>query len=258
MVFLNGMKILVTNDDGIDSRGLKVLAKALAFLGRVSTVAPDRERSAASHALTLHKPLRVSQRGPRRYSINGTPTDCVNLAANGILRDKPDLVISGINKGANLGDDVTYSGTVSAAMEGTLLGIPSIAVSQAGEAPFHFETATAVIVKLVRLIKQNGLPPDTLLNVNVPNVAAGRIRGIRMTRLGKRLYDHNSIIKKKDPRNKTYYWIGGNREGWEPGRNTDHQAIESSHISITPIHLDLTNYQAIRKLRKWEELLNRI
>ena len=251
------MNILVTNDDGIDSKGLKVLARAIASLGRVSIVAPDRERSAASHALTLHKPLRVSKRGLRRYCINGTPTDCVTLAANGILKDKPDLVISGINNGANLGDDVTYSGTVSAAMEGTILGIPSIAVSQVGEAPFHFETATVVIVKLVRLIKLNGLPTDTLLNVNIPNVAVGEIRGIRMTQLGKRIYDDNSIIKKKDPRNKTYYWIGGNRERWEPGANTDHQAIESGHISITPIHLDLTNYAAIRKLKKWEELLNR-
>lgn len=252
------MNILITNDDGIDSKGLKVLAKALASLGQVSIMAPDRERSAVSHALTLHKPLRLSRLGPSRYSINGTPTDCVNLAANGVLRDKPGLVVSGINRGANLGDDVTYSGTVSAAMEGTLLGIPSIAVSQTGEAPFHFESATAVIVKLVRLIKRDGLPPNTLLNVNVPNLAAGAIRRVCITCLGKRLYDNNSIIKKKDPRNRTYYWIGGNRERWEPGRNTDHQAIESGNISITPIHLDLTNYQAIRKIRKWEKTLNRL
>jgi 5'-nucleotidase len=251
------MKILLTNDDGIQSPGLTVLAKALRPLGEVTVAAPDRERSAASHSLTLHKPLRVNALAKGVYSVSGTPTDCVNLAANGILKTRPDLVVSGINMGGNLGDDITYSGTVSGAMEGTILGIPSVAVSQLGEAPFHFESAARIVVRLARLIRAEGLPPDTLLNVNVPNLPARHLKGVKITCLGKRIFDADTVIRKTDPRGKEYFWIGGNRLNWEPRENTDHEAVEKGYASVTPLHLDLTNYSALDRLGGWEERLNR-
>jgi 5'/3'-nucleotidase len=251
------VRILITNDDGVDSPGIRTLARVMRPLGEVTVVAPDRERSAASHSLTLHKPLRVESLGRRFYSVSGTPTDCVNLATNGILKARPDLVLSGINKGGNLGDDITYSGTVSGAMEGTILGIPSLAVSQLGEAPFHFEPAARLILQLARLIRKNGLPPDTLLNVNVPNLPAGQIKGVRITCLGKRIFDTNTVIRKTDPRGKAYFWIGGNRLNWEPRENTDQEAVEKGYASITPLHLDLTNYSALDRLKDWEDRLNR-
>lgn len=247
------MKILLTNDDGIRSPGLKALHRAMRSLGEVSVVAPERDRSAASHSLTLHKPLRAEPVAPGWYGVSGTPTDCVNLAVNGILKDRPDLVVSGINMGANLGDDITYSGTVSGAMEGTILGIPSIAVSQAGEEPFHFGSAARVLVRLARLIGREGLPPDTLLNVNVPNLPSREIQGVRLTRLGKRIFDSNTIIKKVDPRGKDYYWIGGNRLQWEPMENTDQEAVAEGLVSITPLHLDMTNHPVLGRLKAWEK-----
>lgn len=246
------MLILVTNDDGIQSSGIKTLAKALRGLGDVYVVAPDRERTAAGHSLTLHKPLRIESLGKHTFSVSGTPTDCVNLAVNQILPKRPDLVVSGINRGGNLGDDVTYSGTVSAAMEGTLLGIPSVAFSQLGEEPFQFETAGRYARLLVRWVGRSGLPPDTLLNVNVPAHPYGQVRGVRVTCLGKRVFDSNSIVEKKDPRGKTYYWIGGNRIRWEDRKDSDKQAVEDGWISITPVHLDLTNYTALSALRVLE------
>jgi len=249
------MLILVTNDDGIQSPGIKALAKAMRRVGEVYVVAPDRERTAASHSLTLHKPLRIECLGPRNYSVSGTPTDCVNLAVNEILSRRPGLVVSGINRGGNLGDDVTYSGTVSAAMEGTLLGIPSIAVSQLGEEHFHFETAARFTVRLARLVHRLGLPPDTLLNVNVPDLSPKEIKGVRITCLGRRVFDSNNVIKKQDPRGKTYYWIGGNRIAWEDRKDTDQQAVEEDRISVTPVHLDLTNHSALGTLRDWERRL---
>jgi 5'-nucleotidase len=251
------MKILITNDDGIHSPGIRVLAREMRGLGEVTVVAPDRERSAASHSLTLHKPLRVNALGRGFYSVSGTPTDCVNLAANGILKAQPDLVVSGINMGGNLGDDITYSGTVSGAMEGTILGIPSVAVSQLGEAPFHFESAARLVLQVARLVRGQGLPPDTLLNVNVPNLPPRHLKGVRITCLGKRIFDANTVVRKTDPRGKEYFWIGGNRLNWEPRENTDHEAVEKGYASITPIHLDLTNYPALDRLKIWEERLNR-
>jgi 5'/3'-nucleotidase len=249
------MLILVTNDDGIRSEGIGVLARALKRLGEVYVIAPDRERTAAGHSLTLHKPLRIEPMGPRTYGVSGTPTDCVNLAVNEIMPRRPDLVVSGINRGGNLGDDVTYSGTVSAAMEGTLLGIPSIAVSQLGEDRFHFETAARFAVRLARLVHRAGLPPDTLLNVNVPDLPPREIKGMRVTCLGRRVFDTDNVIKKQDPRGKTYYWIGGNRIAWEERKDTDQEAVESGRISLTPVHLDLTNYSALAVLREWERRL---
>jgi 5'-nucleotidase len=238
--------ILVSNDDGIDSEGIIALASALKRVGEVYVVAPDRERSAAGHSLTLHKPLRVDEVGRRWYAVNGTPTDCINLAVNGILRKRPNLVVSGINKGANLGDDVTYSGTVSAAMEGTLLDIPSFAVSLATKRKLRFEAAAEFAVKLARHILRHGLPRDTLLNVNVPPTKT--IKGYRITRQGKRIYD-NAIIEKVDPRGKKYYWIGGNELKWEGESDTDFYAVSKKYISITPVHLDMTNYDSIEELK---------
>ena len=252
------MKILLTNDDGIYSEGIKSLEKILRPLGEISVAAPDRERSAASHSLTLHKPLRVQEIGRRKYSISGTPTDCVNLAVNGILKDRPDLVVSGINKGGNLGDDITYSGTVSGAMEATLLGIPSLAVSQVGDEPYHFNSAARVMVHLARMIQQHGLPADTLLNINIPNLPPRAIKGVRFTALGKRIFNSDTVIKKIDPRGKEYFWIGGSRLQWETRENTDQEAIKGGFVSVTPLHLDLTNYAALKDLADWGKRLNRL
>ena len=249
------MLILVSNDDGIHSPGIQILADVLRSIGDVYIIAPDRERSAASHALTLHKPLRLEQLGDKIYSVNGTPTDCVNLAINGILSERPDIIVSGINKGGNLGDDVTYSGTVSAAFEGTLLGIPSFAISHVADGDYKFETSARIALYLALLIKERSLPPGVLLNVNVPNLDLKEIKGIRITRQGKRIYDENAIIEKVDPRGKKYYWIGGGRLSWEKTEDSDFSAIEEGMVSITPLRLDLTEYSALKTLHTWESIL---
>jgi 5'-nucleotidase len=244
--------ILVCNDDGVRSEGIVVLAEALRELGTVYVVAPDRERSAASHALTLSHPLRIEKIGSRVYAVDGTPTDCVNLAVNGILRKKKiALVASGINKGANLGDDITYSGTVSAAMEGTILGIPSIAVSLASRNQFRFDAAAEFALQAARKVLRHGLPKDTLLNINLPNLPAGEVRGVRITRQGKRIYG-DSIIEKRDPRGRKYYWIGGDSLRSEEMPGSDLEAVEQNWISVTPVHLDFTNYASMRVLRRWK------
>ena len=241
--------ILVCNDDGIHSDGLKALADAVRPHGRIVVVAPDREQSAVSHALTLHRPLRIDQVDDDRWTVDGTPTDCVNLAINGILQERPGLVISGINKGANLGDDVTYSGTVSAAMEGTLLGVPSIAVSQIGRGPYDFAIAAAFAGELVERVLAHPMPPDTLLNVNVPQFADGeRPRGVALTRMGKRRYG-DAVVEKVDPRGRKYYWIGGEELSFVEEEGTDFSAVSRGSISVTPIHLDLTNYASFDALR---------
>ena len=239
--------ILVSNDDGVHSQGIVALADALAALGEVVVVAPDRERSAVSHALTLHRPLRVEPIGPGRFAVDGTPTDCVNLAVNGILPRRPVLVASGINNGANLGDDVTYSGTVSAAMEGTLLGIPSLAVSLIGRPPFHFEAAAVFAARLATWVVERGLPADTLLNVNVPGDGVVA-KGFALTRMGRRRYG-DAIVEKVDPRGKKYYWIGGEELAFVEEEGTDFHAVNQGLISVTPIHLDLTNYKSFDALK---------
>ena len=251
------IKILVSNDDGVHSKGLHILAKHLMSLGDVCMVAPDRERTAAGHSLTLHKPLRIDKIGEKIFSLNGTPTDCITLGVNNIMRGRPDLIVSGINKGGNLGDDITYSGTVSAAMEGTLLGIPSFAISQVADDDFQFDVAAEFALHLARLIIKHGLSKGTFLNVNVPNLPWSGIKGVRLTSLGKRIYDQNMIIEKVDPRGKKYYWIGSNSVKWEERKDTDNIAIEESMISITPIHLDLTDYSSIKKLKEWEGALSK-
>ncbi len=241
--------ILVTNDDGVHSPGIIALFKAMKEIGDAYIVAPDRERSAVGHALTLHRPLKVEELRENVYSVNGTPTDCVALGIHKILPKKPDLVASGINKGANLGDDITYSGTVSAAIEGTILGVPSFAISLAGEKPFHYEVASYFAIKIAQYILDKCLPYDTLLNVNVPNVYKNMIKGIKLTRQGKRVYD-NAIQDIYSPWGERHYWIGGGKPYWEHGEDMDIQAVLDGFVSVTPIHLDLTNYEALEFLKK--------
>lgn len=248
------MKILVTNDDGIASPGLHALAAALKALGDVYVVAPDREQTAVGHALTLHKPLRITQIGKRVFAINGTPTDCVNLALKKVLRTRPALLVSGINKGVNLGDDVTYSGTVSAALEGTIMGIPSIAISQAGDQKFRFDVAATYAVRVARAVLEYGLPEETLVNVNVPNRPRTAIKGVKVTTLGRRRFD-SPIVEKRDPHGRKYYWIAGTRVAWSRGANSDHEAVRRGMVSVTPIHLDVTHYEALERLQGWEAVL---
>jgi len=244
--------ILVTNDDGVHAAGLSALAAALNDLGDVYVVAPDREQSAVGHALTLHRPLRVTQVGERRFAVNGTPSDCVNLAVLGLLPERPVLVASGINHGSNLGDDVTYSGTVSAAMEGTLLGVPSMAVSRGEAGEGNFDSAGAVARLVASRVLVEGLPAKTLLNVNVP---AGPAGGIRMTRLGHRVY-REKIVQETDPRGLPYYWIGAGPPEWNEDEGSDISAVNRGLASVTPLHLDLTHYGALGRMADWESGLN--
>lgn len=249
------MLFLVTNDDGYLAPGLRALSQALEGLGDVVVVAPDREQSATSHSLTLHHPLRVRQTAPDRYHVDGTPTDCVMLAVNALLERRPDYVFSGINHGGNMGEDVSYSGTVSAAMEATLLGIPSVAISLVHADERWLEGYENVVRRLARMIvdepRHKLFPSDTLLNVNLPNRDPGKVEGVRITSLGKRVYS-DPVVVDKDPHGKTYYWIGGGEAIWEEEEGADYLAVEQGFISITPVHLDLTNHRVIPELRKWE------
>jgi 5'-nucleotidase len=242
---------LLTNDDGVFADGMAVVRQTLAQCWEVVVVAPDREQSAAGHALTLHHPLRVRQIDELTYSVDGTPTDCVMLAMHGLLDRKPDFVVAGINHGPNLGDDVTYSGTVAAAMEGTLLGLPSVAVSVTEWENLHFSAAATFVRRLVQAVLENGMPPDTFLNVNVPNLPRGQIKGATITRLGRRVY-RDAVLKRDDPRGRPYYWIGGQDPTWVGGERTDFAAIEAGMISVTPLHFDLTNHKALSELERWE------
>ena len=244
--------ILVTNDDGVHAAGLAALAEALDALGEVYVVAPDREQSAVGHALTLHRPLRVDRLAEHRFSINGTPSDCVNLGVLGLLPEPPVLVVAGINHGSNLGDDVTYSGTVSAAMEGTLLGVPSMAVSQADPDADGFESAGPVARLVAARVLVEGLPAKTLLNVNVPR---GEVRGIRMTRLGHRVY-RDKVVREVDPRGRPYYWVGAGPPEWREDEASDIAAVHDGMASVTPLHLDLTHYGALGRMADWESGLN--
>ena len=244
--------ILVTNDDGVHAAGLAALARALEALGEVHVIAPDREQSAVGHALTLHRPLRVEQVGERRFAVNGTPSDCVNLGILGLLPEPPVLVVSGINHGSNLGDDVTYSGTVSAAMEGTLLGVASMAVSQAEPAADGFDAAGEVARAVATRVLVEGLPRQTLLNVNVP---PGKPHGIRLTRLGHRVYSAKAI-REVDPRGRPYYWIGTGAPEWAEDEGTDITAVHAGWAAVTPLHLDLTHHGALRGMTGWESSLN--
>jgi 5'-nucleotidase len=240
--------ILVSNDDGIHSEGLRALSDAMAALDEVRVVAPDRERSAASHSLTLHRPLRVEEIRPGWHAVDGTPTDCVLLGVQALLPDRPRLVISGINRGANLGDDLHYSGTVSAAMEGMLLGIPSIAVSLAARRDFRFGPSARFAQRLAANVLESGLPANTLLNVNVPETLENETPSrFLLTRQGRRRYS-DAITEHVDPRGRTFYWIGGDEIQGLAEEGTDFAAIAAGVISVTPIHLDLTNHAC------WEQL----
>jgi 5'-nucleotidase len=243
------MRILISNDDGINSEGLRTLAEVLRALGEVFIVAPDRDQSAASHALSLYRPLRMEEISQNIYSVDGTPTDCVNLAVNGILKDKkPDLVVSGINKGENLGDDITYSGTVSAAIEGTLLGISSIAVSVVNKNGLRFDTASYYALLIAKYVLRRGLPKGTFINLNIPSLPKEEIRGIKVTRQGKRVYGE-PIVENVDPRGRKYYWIGGNELGFLDIENSDIIAVNQGYVSVTPIKLDLTDYDFLERLK---------
>ncbi|HTK69775.1 MAG TPA: 5'/3'-nucleotidase SurE [Candidatus Eisenbacteria bacterium] len=238
------MEILVTNDDGIGADGIRALAKAMEMLGNVTIMAPDREQSATSHALTLHRPLRMRKISEREMSVDGTPTDAVLLGVHGFLKERPALVVSGINHGPNMGNDVLYSGTVAAASEGTFLGIPSIAISLATWDTADFGPAARVARTLVAQLLRRGLPAKTCLNVNIPAIPYDQIKGVRVTRLGKRVY-RDVIVEKTDPRGKLYYWIGGEEPTWENDDSSDFTAVENGYVSVTPLTFELTDYKEL-------------
>ena len=244
------MKILVSNDDGYLATGIIELAAALEKVADVVVVAPDRNRSAASNSLTLQNPLRVSEVAPQRFKVDGTPSDCVHLALTGFLDFEPDLVVSGINHGANLGDDTIYSGTVAAAMEGRFLGLPSIAVSLAGQKLAHFATAAAVASELVQKIERAPLASDVVLNLNVPDVAMADLQGVRATRLGFR-HKAEQILRDTDPYGRPIYWIGPAGDGQDAGDGTDFYAIGQNFASVTPLKVDLTRQSALGDLSDW-------
>lgn len=245
------MHIMVTNDDGIHAPGIIALAAAMQELGRVTVVAPDRERSAAGHSLTLHAPLRVFELREGWFAVDGTPTDCVNMGIHSLLDSPPDLVLSGINHGANLGDDITYSGTVAAAMEANLMGIPAIAVSLATfERQGHFDAAAQVALRVARQVLANGLPADTFLNINVPDSPLDVLQPPLVTRQGTRSFV-GKVIDKTDPRGRKYYWIGSEEPAFNDEPGTDFHALNRGHVSVTPLHLDLTNHDSIKILAGW-------
>jgi 5'-nucleotidase len=243
------LDILVTNDDGVHSEGIKVLALALAHLGNVTVVAPMQEASAIGHALTLRRPLRIETIGPKTFGIDGTPTDCVNLAISHVIKRKPELIVSGINKGWNLGDDVTYSGTVSGALEGALLGIPAIAISTQNfhrRNEFEFESAARAAAVVAELVLERGMPKFTFLNINVPH---GSNKGFRVTVQAKR--NHVTVVDERiDPRKRPYYWIEEGENEWEPHDRSDYQAVRDGYISITPLQPDMTAHDALEYLEK--------
>jgi 5'-nucleotidase len=244
------MKILVSNDDGYLATGIIALTEALERVADVVVVAPDRNRSAASSSLTLDRPLRVAEVAQNRYRVDGTPSDCVHLALTGFLDHEPDLVVSGINHGANLGDDVIYSGTVAAALEGRFLGLPTIAVSLVGNRLHHFDAAARVAAELVQKIERGGIAPDVVLNVNVPDRPYEDLTGIRATRLGFR-HKAEQILKDADPYGRPIYWVGPAGEGQDAGEGTDFDAIEQGAASVTPLRVDLTRHEAVPGIAEW-------
>ena len=245
------MRILVTNDDGYLAPGIRGLQQAAEAHGTVHVVAPDREQSATSHSLTMHHPLRVrSVRGVQ--VVDGTPTDCVLLALGALLEEKPDYVFSGINHGPNLGDDVLYSGTVAGAMEATMLGIPAVAVSYAGRDPEAIEAWVPVVSDLLgQIVRRSDFPEETLLNVNLPPIDPADVKGLRVTRLGRRAYE-GSLTRSHDPSGREYFWIGGGETRWWGESDSDFRAIEDGCISLTPLHLDLTNFNLLKDIQEWE------
>lgn len=247
------MHFLLSNDDGYQATGLRALVKAIQSIGEVSVVAPDRDRSCASNSLTLKAPLYVQKDPQGFYYVNGTPTDCVHIAITGLLDNEPDMVLSGINAGSNLGDDILYSGTVAAAMEGRFLGSPAVSFSLARHAPKHFDDAAKIALKIVNmLIEHKSLAQDLLLNVNIPDLPYEEIKGIQITRLGSR-HKSEPVQPAFDPKGQTVYWVGPVGSVQDAGEGTDFFALRNGYVSITPLHIDLTHYQSIELLQKWAE-----
>jgi len=244
------MQILISNDDGYFAPGLACLAQAVAAIADVVVVAPERNRSGASNSLTLDRPLNLRQAANGFYYVNGTPTDCIHLAVTGMLDTEPDMVISGINSGANMGDDTIYSGTVAAATEGFLLGIPSIAVSLAGGQSVHYETAARVVVDLVRRFQQKTHAHPWLLNVNVPDVPFDELKGVAVTRLGRR-HRAEPVVKASNPHGETVYWVGPAGKAQDAGEDTDFFAVAGRRVSVTPLQMDLTQYNQLDAVRGW-------
>jgi len=249
------MRFLITNDDGLHAQGIECLIEATEPLGEVTVVAPDREQSATSHSLTLHHPLRPVRRGDRRWQVDGTPTDCVMLALEALMPERPDFVLSGINHGQNMGEDVLYSGTVAAAMEGLALGVPSIAISFAGgdlradvsQLRHQVEVLTPLLKHLTSL---PNFPADTLFNVNLPPLRASAVKGVKLTRLGRRVYSQ-SVAPMKDPWGRSIYWIGGGEISWTGEGDSDFRAIQDGYVSVTPLHLDLTHFGVLEEAANW-------
>ena len=248
------MKILISNDDGVHAPGLSFLAAALEKIADITVVAPDRNRSGVSNSLTLENPLRVITLPNGYYSVNGTPTDCVHLAVTGLMKEMPDMVVSGINEGSNLSDDVLYSGTVAAATEGRFLGLPSMAVSLAGHRCEHYETAAQVAKTMVEQLRKTPLTADTILNVNVPDVPFSELRGIQVTRLGTR-HIAEPTVKAIDPRGRKIYWVGLPGPEQDAGPGTDFYAVNTGYVSVTPLHVDLTHYKVLDELSNWVQHL---
>jgi 5'-nucleotidase len=246
-----GPNILCTNDDGIYASGLDVLSRVAGSLGSVTVVAPDRQQSASSHSLTLHRPLRLTRAAPGSYVVDGTPTDCVLLAVSQLYEEGPDLVLSGVNHGPNMGEDVLYSGTVAAAMEATILGIPAVAISYAGGDEGRVEGYSDILRRLLaRLLEHREFAPETFFNVNLPDRPASEIEGVRVTALGRRIY-LDSLTRSRDPRGREYFWIGGGESRWRGRDDSDFRAVEAGYVSLTPLHLDLTDFRLIEEVRAW-------
>lgn len=246
------MNILISNDDGVLAQGLGVLAEACSTLGKVTVVAPDREQSGTSHSLTLHRPLRATRRADGAYQVDGTPTDCVLLALGALMPDKPDFVISGVNHGPNMGEDVLYSGTVAAAFEGLAAGIPSVAVSYGSFDLEHLDSYRSRLQELLAdVVAVSDFPKETLLNVNLPAIAAAKVKGVKVTHLGSRVF-HEEIARMKDPWGRDIFWIGGGHVTWSGGADSDFQAVRDGYISVTPLHVDMTNYRLLDNVRSWK------
>lgn len=247
------MNILVSNDDGILAPGLALLADVCQEVGQVTVIAPDREQSGTSHSLTMHRPLRPARRPDGSYQVDGTPTDCVLLALGALMPQRPDFVFSGVNHGPNMGEDVLYSGTVAAAMEGVSLGVPSVAISFAGPASdlAALNSYRDILGRLVRdIVAVRSFPPETLLNINLPPAGGPAVKGIKVTALGSR-YFSESLTRMKDPWGREIFWIGGGEIHWTGGAESDHHAVSEGYISITPLHMDLTDYRLIETVRSW-------
>jgi 5'-nucleotidase len=244
-------RILCTNDDGIHALGLETLIGVAEKLGQVHVVAPDREQSATSHSLTVHRPLRATQTPAGHHVIDGTPTDCVLIAVNQLLPEPPDFVLSGVNHGPNMGEDVLYSGTVAAAMEGTILGIPAIAISYSSRAADRIPGYAPVLAELIgSLVRRTDFPTETFFNINLPDIPPDELKGVRVTTLGRRVYS-DSLTRREDPSGREYFWIGGGVSSWSGREDSDFRAVQAGYVSITPLHLDLTNYQLISEVRSW-------